>query len=62
MPADYNGTWEMVSNDKFEDIMKAIGKWSFYRLYENKVFLPVCLRAAEGEDRRGGCRRIGERE
>ena len=26
MPADYNGTWEMVSNDKFEDVMKAMGK------------------------------------
>ncbi|XP_030236892.1 retinol-binding protein 2 isoform X2 [Gadus morhua] len=24
MPADYNGTWEMVSNDKFEDVMKAM--------------------------------------
>ncbi|KAK5904291.1 hypothetical protein CesoFtcFv8_005870 [Champsocephalus esox] len=24
MPADYNGRWEMVSNDKFEDILKAI--------------------------------------
>ncbi|KAJ7990576.1 hypothetical protein DPEC_G00301820 [Dallia pectoralis] len=24
MPADYNGRWEMVSNDKFEDVMKAI--------------------------------------
>merc|ERR1712168_723544 len=24
MPADYNGTWEMVSNDKFEDVMKAL--------------------------------------
>ncbi|KAL3056972.1 hypothetical protein OYC64_007454 [Pagothenia borchgrevinki] len=24
MPADYNGRWEMVSNDNFEDIMKAI--------------------------------------
>ncbi|XP_071376192.1 retinol-binding protein 2-like [Centroberyx affinis] len=24
MPADYNGRWEMVSNDNFEDIMKAL--------------------------------------
>ncbi|XP_010882029.2 retinol-binding protein 2 [Esox lucius] len=24
MPADYNGRWEMVSNDNFEDVMKAI--------------------------------------
>lgn len=26
MPADYSGTWEMVSNDKFDDVMKAMGK------------------------------------
>ena len=26
MPADYNGTWEMVTNDKFEEVMKAMGK------------------------------------
>ncbi|KAL0973384.1 hypothetical protein UPYG_G00202760 [Umbra pygmaea] len=24
MPADYNGRWEMVSNENFEDVMKAI--------------------------------------
>ncbi|TRY85149.1 hypothetical protein DNTS_006345 [Danionella cerebrum] len=24
MPADFNGTWEMVSNDNFEDVMKAL--------------------------------------
>lgn len=26
MPADYNGRWEMVSNENFEDVMKALGK------------------------------------
>lgn len=26
MPADYNGRWEMVSNENFEEFMKAIGK------------------------------------
>ncbi|XP_063079781.1 retinol-binding protein 2a [Engraulis encrasicolus] len=24
MPADYNGKWEMVKNDNFEDVMKAL--------------------------------------
>ncbi|AWO99276.1 Cellular retinol-binding protein type II isoform 2 [Scophthalmus maximus] len=24
MPADYNGRWEMVRNDNFEDVMKAL--------------------------------------
>ncbi|KAA0701723.1 Retinol-binding protein 2 [Triplophysa tibetana] len=24
MPADHSGTWEMVSNDKFDDVMKAM--------------------------------------
>ncbi|KAB5535595.1 hypothetical protein PHYPO_G00119510 [Pangasianodon hypophthalmus] len=24
MPADYNGRWEMVSNEKFDDVMKAM--------------------------------------
>ncbi|KAF4076682.1 hypothetical protein AMELA_G00217840 [Ameiurus melas] len=24
MPADYNGTWEMVSNEKFDEVMKAM--------------------------------------
>ncbi|KAI2655970.1 Retinol-binding protein 2 [Labeo rohita] len=24
MPADFNGTWEMVSNDNFDDVMKAL--------------------------------------
>uniref|UniRef100_A0A4W6CBZ3 Cellular retinoic acid-binding protein 1 n=1 Tax=Lates calcarifer TaxID=8187 RepID=A0A4W6CBZ3_LATCA len=24
MPADYNGRWEMVSNENFEDVMKAL--------------------------------------
>lgn len=26
MPADYNGRWEMVSNENFEEVMKALGK------------------------------------
>ncbi|CAG06416.1 unnamed protein product [Tetraodon nigroviridis] len=24
MPADYNGRWEMVSNENFEEVMKAL--------------------------------------
>ncbi|XP_030634657.1 retinol-binding protein 2 [Chanos chanos] len=24
MPADYNGTWEMVKNENFDDVMKAL--------------------------------------
>lgn len=27
MPADYNGRWEMVKNENFEDVMKALGKF-----------------------------------
>ena len=27
MPADYNGRWEMVSNENFEDVMKALGEF-----------------------------------
>lgn len=30
MPADYNGRWEMVSNENFEEVMKALGKLPFY--------------------------------
>ncbi|KAF3848079.1 hypothetical protein F7725_021107, partial [Dissostichus mawsoni] len=35
MPADYNGRWEMVSNDNFEDIMKAIAS----HLHQTKVIV-----------------------
>lgn len=27
MPADYNGTWEMETNENFEGLMVALGKW-----------------------------------
>jgi hypothetical protein len=29
MPADFNGQWVMVTNENFEDVMKAIGKLLF---------------------------------
>jgi len=27
MPADYNGYWKMISNDNFEEYLKALGKF-----------------------------------
>lgn len=30
MPADYNGRWEMVSNENFEELMKAMGEYCLY--------------------------------
>lgn len=33
MPADYNGRWEMVTNENFEDVMKALGKLPSYCLF-----------------------------
>lgn len=40
MPADFNGTWEMVSNDNFEDVMKALGMWF---LLLNTYWNPVVI-------------------
>lgn len=30
MPADYTGCWRMISNDNFEEYLKALGKFIFY--------------------------------
>ena len=39
MSADYNGRWEMIKNDNFEDVMKAIGKhiFSIIHLHSEKI-------------------------
>lgn len=29
MPADFNGYWKMISNDNFEEYLKALGKLPF---------------------------------
>uniref|UniRef100_A0A669PNX0 Retinol binding protein 1 n=1 Tax=Phasianus colchicus TaxID=9054 RepID=A0A669PNX0_PHACC len=32
MPADFNGYWKMISNDNFEEYLKALGKVPFIKI------------------------------
>lgn len=43
MPADYNGTWEMESNENFEGYMVALGKMKNinYIFFVSKIFLKI---------------------
>lgn len=43
MPADYNGRWEMVKNENFEEVMKALGE--SHKLSAPKI--DACCRGVE---------------
>lgn len=42
MPADYTGYWKMISNDNFEEYLKALGKF-FYYYYSLRYTARVCM-------------------
>lgn len=45
MPADFNGYWKMLSNDNFEEYLKALGKslLLFIFLFGGYNFIPSSL-------------------
>lgn len=48
MPADFNGYWKMLSNENFEEYLKALGKifFHFFLLFEPQVELYDFIRYA----------------
>lgn len=49
MPADYTGYWKMISNDNFEEYLKALGKFFllllllFFEIYCIRVCMWLCI-------------------